>query len=287
MKKSKLICSFVAICCVVAALCSCGSSGNFAKYVTAYNKVSAKGGMEANLTVSLKMDGQTTNCNGNFKVDTSKKKARLYYEMNIGSDKIIQFSDGDYIYTDDGTHKTKFAIDSKPEDSTEKTNGKSENNSQFKTSEFLKDFSGFLEAGKIRELGLMSPLDSSVVSSTKVNGNDYTLTVSKSLVKKLLNVMVTNETGKTNKDTVQIDELKDFSYTATIEKDIVEKVNYKGTVVVNVPAALMTDGKDKTYELEFDITVDFINPGKAVTVSLPSTADFEEPNQKEDKDKKK
>ena len=277
MKTKRIISLIATVCCIAVLLSSCGSSAAFSTYVNAYNKVSAKGGMNANLTVSLNMNGEKVDCTGSFKVDTSSDKTLLFYELNVGEDKITQFSDGEYIYTDDDTHKSKFALESTPEDSEEKKVGKSEADTAFNSSEFLKEFSGFLEAGKIRELGLMSPLDSSVVSKTTVEGNEYTLTVSESLIKRMLNTMVTNETGKNSSETLQIDELKDFTYKATIENDVGEKVEYSGTVVVNVPANLMSSGEATVYNLEFVIVVDFIDPGNAVTVTIPSGDDYQTP----------
>ena len=71
--------------------------------------------------------------------------------------------------------------------------------------------------------------------------------------------------------------MKEFTYKATIENDVVEKVEYSGTVVVNVPANLMSSGEATVYNLEFVIVVDFIDPGNAVTVTIPSGDDYQTP----------
>ncbi len=38
----------------------------------------------------------------------------------------------------------------------------------------------------------------------------------------------------------------------------------------------MSDGADKTYDLDMDINITFVNPGSKVTVELPSTDGFDE-----------
>ncbi|MBR6187271.1 MAG: hypothetical protein IKQ41_13560 [Clostridia bacterium] len=263
----------LAVMCVFI-LSACGSDP-YAEYAAAYNKVTANGGMDADLKAALTMDGKTTNCSGNFKVDT--KSNIMYYEMSTDDQVVTQYSDGSYLYTDQDGHKTKYSLNAKPAQNTaqDKQGKKDESGATFNTSEFLKEFSSFLEAGKIKELGLLSPIDKAAVTKTIKNGDTYTLEIADSLVKKYLNTMSANESGGKDK-AIQIDKLTNFKYSATVSNGIVTKVSYSGNVAVTVPANLMASGEAAAYDLVFSVDVSFNNPGSAVTVTLPSTEGFEE-----------
>jgi hypothetical protein len=107
-------------------------------------------------------------------------------------------------------------------------------------------------------------------------GDTYKLTFSDALVKKYLNTLVKNETGKSADETIQIDELKDFTYEATEKDGMITDIVYKGTLTVDVPGSLLTSGEDTSYPLDLNIKIKFVNPGEAVSIELPSTDDFEE-----------
>lgn len=274
MKKNIFKC-MTAILTTCTVLTACSGSGDYSTYANAYNKVTASGGMEANFQLTLKMDGVTKNSNGNFKLDTSSGKSILYYELDVDGAKITQFSDGDYIYTDADGHKTKFALNSKPTapgDSKEAEH--KDNTGTFDTESFLSEFSSFLEAGKIRELGLLSPIEKNAVNNVSFSDNVYTLTFSDSLVKNYLNIIIANQT-KGAGDNLKIDELKDLTYKATVSGDIVTDVQYTGVMSVHVPGSITADGNDADYSMDMDIRISFVNPGSAVNVTLPSTDGFD------------
>ena len=274
MKKSI---AFVMACALgLASLTACGGGSEYNGYASAYNKVTANGGMEAKFDVDLTMDGEKVESDGNFKLDTSGDSNILYYEMSTEDNDIIQFSDGEYIYTQTGESKSKYKLGSKP---TGGDSGKEEAKSSsgtFNTTAFLNEFSSFLEAGKIKELGLLSPIEKAAVSSIKKEGDTYVLTFSDALVKKYLNTLVQNETGKDADETIQIDELRDFTYKATEKDGMLTGVVYDGILTVNVPGSLLSDGEDKTYDLDMNINITFVNPGQKVSIELPSTDGFEE-----------
>ena len=275
MKKNILKFS-AAILAASAMLTACSSGGDYSGYSSAYNKVTANGGMEAEFELTLKMDGQTTKSNGNFKLDTSSGKNILLYAMEVDGNQIMQFSDGEYIYTDVDGHKTKYALNSKPSgggDSQE--GGHKDGSGTFDTGAFLSEFSSFLEAGKIKELGLLSPIEKNAVTNITLADNVYTLTFSESLVKSYLNILIANESNSASGETLQISELKDLTYKATVSGDIITGVRYTGVLAVHVPGSLMADGNDADYSMDMDINITFVNPGSAVTVELPSTDGFQ------------
>ena len=263
----------------MASLTACGGGNDYNSYAAAFNKVTAKGGMEAEFDVDLEMDGEKQECTGDFKLDTSGDANLLYYEMDTGDNSFIQFSDGEYVYTDAGDKKSKYSItgssttiSAEPEDKVEEK----DSSGTFDTSAFLSEFSSFMEAGKIKELGLLSPIEKAAISSIKKEGDTYKLTFSDALVKKYLNTLVKNETGKSADETIQIDELKDFTYEATEKDGMITDIVYKGTLTVDVPGSLLTSGEDTSYPLDLNIKIKFVNPGEAVSIELPSTDDFEE-----------
>lgn len=284
MKKftSRALGLFSASVMAMTAFTACGGS-DYEQYASAYKKVTASGGMDADFNVTLVMDGVTKNSTGNFKLDTSNGNNVLYYEMNVDGADIIQFSDGEYIYTESDGHKTKYAINSKPSASGDKNevqakDSQASGEGDFNTEEFLKEFSSFLEAGKIKELGLLSPIEKAAITEVKAEGSTdktFTLSFSDSLVKKYLNIMIQNETGKSGGEALTIDELNDFSYTATSKDGIITGTVYSGVLQVKVPASLMASGTEATYNMDFTIDIDFVNPGSAVSVTIPSTDGFD------------
>ena len=104
--------------------------------------------------------------------------------MDIDGNKVIQFSDGEYIYTEADGHKTRYAINTKPSAGGDRNEVEQKDNNSagsFNTEAFLSEFSSFLEAGKIKELGLLSPIEKNAVSGISEDGGVYTLTFSESL----------------------------------------------------------------------------------------------------------
>lgn len=275
----KIFMSTAALALAGTMLTACGGSNDYGTYAAAYNKVTANGGMNAEFLLTLEMDGVETITNGSFMLDTSDGKSILYYEMDIEGNKVIQFSDGAFIYTEADGHKTKYALNTKPTAGGDRNEAQQKDNNAagtFNTEAFLSEFSSFLEAGKIKELGLLSPIEKNAISGISVDGNVYSLTFSDSLVKRYLNIIIANETNNSGGDTLQINELKDFTYNATISDGIVTGTEYSGVLTVDVPGSLMADGNDASYEMDLNIDITFVDPGSAVEVTLPSTEGFEQ-----------
>lgn len=279
MKKKSMVTNAVVLTASLLLLTGCGGTkGSYDEYASAYKKVTANGGMNADFDVSLKMDGTTVAPKGNFKLDTSDGNNILYYEMDVDGAEIVQFSDGKYLYTESDGHKTKYALDSRPSASSDRRESqqKDSDDAVFDTEEFLKEFSSFMEAGKIKELGLLSPIENAAVSDITEENGVYTLSFSDSLVKKYLNIMIENETRSSDGNTLSIDELNGFTYQASVKDGIVTGTQYSGTIKVDVPASLMASGEVESYDLDFTIKVTFTDPGSAVEIELPSTDGYEE-----------
>ena len=262
----------------MTTLTACGGSDVYNDYAAAYNKVTAKGGMEAQFDVTLEMDGEEQNYQGDFKLDTSGSDFKLYYEMDYADGTITEFSDGDYIYLDRNDKKIKYSLSdtSISDDHGSDESSKDSDGATFDTASFLSQFYTFMEAGKIRQLGLLAPIEKAAISKIEKNGDTYKLTFSDALVKKYLNTLVQNETGKNADETIQINELNDFTYEATEKNGMISEIVYSGVLKVDVPGSLLTSGEDATYDLNMNIKTTFVNPGESVSIDLPDTSEYEE-----------
>lgn len=260
-----------ALACVLG-LSACGGSSPYADYAAAYNKVSAGGGIDADITLEATMDGTTETHEGTFRVDNTNNM--LYYEMTSDGEKTTQFSDGEYLYTERGTNKTKYSLSGSQPSATPSKNGDGTQPDQeapeFDTDEFMNEFGSILDAGKIRDLGLLEPLAESVVTNITKDGSTYNIEVADSVVQTFVNAMVREQSGS---DTVEVSNLTNFKYSATESNGVITSVTYSGDVTVKVDGSLMSDGNDAEYSLTFKITINFQNPGEAVVVTLPDDAD--------------
>ena len=267
---------------LIAGLSACGGGGStsdYDAYATAYRRVTAEGGMDVDLSVKLNMNGTDKEASGNFKVDNSGDNTILYLSLDIDGEHTTQFSDGVNMYTDARGQKVRYPLGEKQERVKEKDDPQpTEENAgapTFDTNSFLKEFASFLEAGKIKELGLLEPLNSAAVSKTTREGNDYTLTVSDAITTRYLNTLASNVMAD-EEETVEVKDLKDFTYKATVENDYVTKLNCTGSMTVLIPASISDTGAEASYDLTIDLTASFNNPGQAVTITLPSTDGYVE-----------
>lgn len=284
MKKN--ICKAVAILMAVAmvmGLSACGSGADYDAYAAAYKKVKAEGGMDVDLKATLTMDGTDKEATGNFKVDMSDaEKTILFLTVDMDGDEITQFSDGEYLYTDARGSKTKFKLGEKSQQEGARTKGEddpepTEENAaapEFNSESFLEEFASFLEAGKIQELGLLDPIAKAAVTETTCEGNVYTLKVNNQITEKYLNTLSQSVMADED-ETVEVKDLKDFVYTATVENDFVTGFTCSGSMTVIVPASISSSGEETSYDLTLNISATFNNPGEKVTISLPSTDGYE------------
>ena len=262
-------------------LCACGglSGDAYEEYAIAYGRVRANNGFDADLTADLTMDGEKVEATGNFKVDDSGDSTLLYLTVDVDGETMTQFSDGEYLYTDAKDNKTKYPLGEKPSEESgnemmpeEVQNGELP---EFDTDSFLEEFASFLEAGKINELGLLSAIPKAGVNSTTKDGDTYTLEINEDVLEKYLEELSASVTGSDDGDSVEVSNLKDFTYTATISDDYISDVSYKGTMDVKVPGSLMTDGTEADYSMDFVIKAHFNDPGSKVTIELPDTSEYE------------
>ena len=268
---------------IMLSACSGGGGGgkvsDYDDYAAAYGRVRANSGMDADLTATITMDGETTDATGNFKMDDSGEKTLLYLQMDVDGETMTQFSDGTYLYTDSRGKKTKYPLGEKQTDSAQGgAQGGSEDGSkpEFEVSSFLKEFASFIEAGKIKEMGILSAIPKEGVNNATKDGDTYTLEINDQVLQIYLDQLSSSVTGSGDGDSIKVSDLKDFVYTATVKDDCISDVSYKGKLKVTVPASLMSDGNEKEYDLDFTIAAAFNNPGEKVEIDLPDTDGYSE-----------
>ena len=251
----------------LALLTGCGD--DYESYKSAFSRVTANGGFDADLSSTLKMDGATKNASGNFKVDNSGSATQLLLTVTVDGETITQFSDGQYLYTDARGEKYKYPLGEKTTPEKSDSQGSAPT---YDVNNFLQEFASYLEAGKINELGLLSPLDKSYVTKTTKDGNTYHLTVSNTVLSRVADTLSSSINGTDGGVTVS--DLKNFTYDAVVQNDYVTSITYSGTMTVNIPANISSSGDAESTPLDITITAKFNNPGSKVTIDLPSTEGY-------------
>jgi hypothetical protein len=268
--KLSIILALMLVC--VAALSGCSSS-SYDTYASAYNKLWAKNGVNANISADIEMDGEKTHYDGNFMVDNSSNQ--LYCEITGANGTTTQFFDGEYVYTDQGDKKTKYHIkDSDDENKQSYSQNDSEGSQTFDSSEYLSNLASMFEVSKIKELGLFDPIPEAAVEKITKDGDVYNLELKDSMVESFVNKIASSQSDADN--SIQIDDVDNFKYSATVKDGVVTATHYSGDFKIKVPDSLTNGEGDQEYTINMSIDNTFVNPGEAVSITIPSTDDYEE-----------
>lgn len=257
---------------------ACTPGGDaYTGYSNAYKKMSETGSL--NVLFNLKVDDgtQTMSSTGNMKMNS---KNEVYYEMTINGKSIVQYVQNGQVHTIvDGTEQVSST--SNTDKGTDKANmeggegapNEKTDNTGFNSAKFLEEFSGILEAGKIKEMGVMDPISSKYISkiTSSESGSDtvYTMTFPDEFLRILLNNMV-KEQVQTSGGTLSFDSLKDFQCIAKENSNgYLYSIEYKGYTTVTVPGDYTSSGSSETFDLHIDLVMEMQNPGTAVEVVIP------------------
>lgn len=277
MKKFKKLCAMILVGGCLMSMSACGGSDAYSGYNSAYKKMSETGSL--NVLFSLKVDdgSQSMSSTGNMKMNS---KNEVYYEMTINGKDIMQYVQNGEVHTFvDGqeqvssTSNTNQGADrANPEGGQGEPNEKTDNTG-FNSAKFLEEFSGILEAGKIKEMGVMDPIPKNYISkiTSSQSGSDtvYTMTFPEEFLKTLLNKMV-KEQMQSSGDALSFDTLKDFECIAKENsKGYLYSIEYKGYTTVTVPGDYTNSGSEETFDLHIDLVMEIQNPGTAVDVVIP------------------
>lgn len=261
--------------CLLSSLSACGSSDAYTGYSDAYKKTSSTGSLDVVFNLSVADGSQTVKSSGNMKMNSNNE---VYYEMTINGQDIVQYVQNGEVHTVvNGEEQT--ASTSNTNQGTERPNPDGADNddkvdnSTFNSAKFLEEFSGMLEAGKIKELGVLDPISKNYISdiTSSKSGSDtvYTMTFPEQFLATMLNTMVKEQTSGSG-DTLSFDKLKDFECIAKENGDgYIHAIEYKGYTTVTVPASYTTSGQEETFDLNIDLNMEIQNPGTAVEVVIP------------------
>lgn len=277
MKKFKKLCAMILVGGCLMSMSACGGGDAYSGYNSAYKKMSETGSL--NVLFSLEVDDgtQTMSSTGNMKMNSQNE---VYYEMTINGKDIMQYVQNGEVHTFvDGeeqiasTNNTNQGPErANPEGGQGEPNEKTDSTG-FNSEKFLEEFSSILEAGKIKEMGVMDPISKNYISkiTSSESGSDtiYTMTFPDEFLRVLLNKMV-KEQVQTSGGTLSFDSLKDFECIAKENSSgYLYSIEYKGYTTVTVPGDYTNSGSEESFDLYIDLVMEIQNPGTAVEVVIP------------------
>lgn len=276
MKKFKK-CASLALALTLTLCCSaCGGGDAYSGYSDAYKKTSSVGSLNVVFDLSVGDGSQTMKSSGDMKMNGSD----LSYVMKINGNEVSQYVKDGKVHTFvDGEeqiasigNKDKGPEKADPEGGKDQPNEKTDGNG-FNSEKFLEEFSGMLEAGKIKEMGVLDPIPSNyikeITSSESGGETVYTMTFPDEFLSKFLEAL-TSEQTELSSDKITFDKLKDFSCTAKKNADgYIYFIEYKGSTTATVAGELMASGTKETFDLSIDLQMTIQNPGTAVEVTIP------------------
>lgn len=271
--------SMVAVGMCAAMLLSLGGCGgsDYSDYKSAYQKMSAPGSLDVDLSLELVTSEETVTAEGNMKMN---KEGNMYYEMQVGDTNVIQFTSDGKLYSNINGVKTSYSTSGQSAERPVTDGGTEEKDrgTGFDVGAFMEEFATMLEAGKIKEMGLLDPIPEAGIKSMDVSESggkkEYTLHVSDSIVEKLFNTMIKEQIS--NEDyALSFSDLQDFNCVMYVNgSGILDGMYYSCNTDVTVPAAL-TGGSAETLNMSIRLRVDILNAGSAAEVPQMSTEGYE------------
>ncbi|MCL2034049.1 MAG: hypothetical protein FWG94_04870 [Oscillospiraceae bacterium] len=257
------VCIVLLLVAAAAAVYFIYSSSGYSAYSGAFKKTFNTDSMELNTSVKAVVDGATVSSTGNFKLKGMNTTPQFLNVMTVGGQTVTQFSDGVYIYTDDGQSKNKMEMGATPDPHREKENA------QFSMDSYLSEFSSLLDASKIKELNSLEPVAERYVEKISVSnvsgGKRFEVTLLPAAIDELVGTFISEKLSNELSPEVA---WKSVVYTATVSNGYVSEIAFKLNLDVTPPNETVLR----------DVTVDFIispvNPGRPVAFDLPDTSGF-------------
>jgi len=257
------ICAVVIIAIIIVAAYLLYSAGDYSLYSNAFKKTFNVDSMELNTSVQASIDGSNISSTGNFKLKGMNSTPQFINTMTIGGQTITQFSDGEKVYTDDGTNKNKMQMGENPQPRQEKEN------TGFSYDAYISEFSNLIDASKIKELNSLEPVAEKYVDKISKKdtdaGKQFDITLLPQAVDELVSKFLSENLSSQNSPTVSVNSI---TYSATVSDGYVAKIVFKLDLNVTAP------GETEAKKAIIDFTITPVNPGKAVSFDLPSTDSF-------------
>jgi hypothetical protein len=273
MKSRKLIIAIAAVAAAaVAGLAIFFATSPYSGYSGAFDKTARVNGTEYATEIKMTVDGQTTEATGSFKIRDIATKVNFVNVMSIGGAQVTQFTDGEYIYVDDGQAKSKFKIG-------EKTQQEQKAPGEFSMDSYIQEFSGLLDASRIKDLKIAEKLDRKIIEKiTKKGlpggGAEYSVTLAAQLVDDIFASVVGSESKGGGADPEC--SLRSFSYTAAANSDsYIENIVYRIDMDAAFPDALTGSG-GQTKSIQIELAMKVVNPGAPAEFALPDASGYQE-----------
>lgn len=247
------------------------SSNPYTSYAAAFSNSTKQTSIEYDTALKATMDGTVTTATGNMKIRDIATKVNFVNVMNIDGKTITQFTDGDYIYMDDGSKKTKFKIGEQPD-----TQPGGDDKGNFTIDNYIQEFSILLDASKIKDLKINESLTQNIIQKiTKTSSGSntvYNVTLAPQLVNEIFNTIISEQFADEASPQCA---LKSFSYEATANSSkLIESVTYKVDMDVTFPAKLTGESSDTQKSIQLELTMNYVNPGQPASFDLPDTSGY-------------
>jgi hypothetical protein len=258
--------------CIAAAVVAIGVivylvflNSDYNVYTSAFKKTFNTSSMEFNTSVKATVDSSTVNSTGNFKLKGMNSTPQFINTMTISGNTVTQFSDGSYIYTDDGASKNKIQMGATPQVRNEK------DGAAFTYDDYISEFSSLIDASKIKSIGSMEPIEEKYVEkiTTSRSGNNrrFEVTLLPAAVDEYVSAFVSE--NLTNQSMAPDVTAKKVVYTATTDGS-----GYLTEVSIKLTLDVIAPNDTVTKEVTVDFAIKPVNPGKSVSFNLPSTDGF-------------
>lgn len=261
MKGKKIIIivgAVVVVAAIVVGVLLYGTNA-YTGYARAFDNTTKTGSLEFDTKVSVTMDGKTTTATGNMRLKDITGNVNFINTMTINGQTITQFCDGENIYQDNGVEQTAFAIGDTPQP-TEK--------GEFSMDSLVQEFSGLLDASKLKELQIADKLNQNIIQEIKKSGSTYTVTLAPQLVDDLVASLINATMEESNSPKVAV---KSFNYVANEANGYIDKITYTADLDITLPAVLTGESGDVTKNVLLQVEMAVVNPGAAVDFELPSS----------------
>jgi len=268
MNKKVLIIIIVAVVVIAAAIgvYLIFASSSYSLYSKAFDNTFSADSMELDTSVKAVLDdGTSISSKGNFKLKGMSSTPQFINTMTIGGQTITQFSDGKYVYTDDGSNKNKISLGDEPTPKQQERN-----NTDFSFDAYISEFSGLLDASKIKQLNALEAVAEKYVDKIEAQnvsgGKKFIVTLLPQAVDELVdNFLNENLSDKSMSPTITINAI---TYSATVSSDYVTEVAFKIDMDIKAP------GESTTRRGVVDFVLEPVNPGHTVRFDLPDTAGY-------------
>jgi len=268
MNKKVLIIIIVAVVVIAAAIgvYLIFSGGDYSVYTKAFKNTFDVNSMELNTSVKASVDGGSSiTSTGSFMVKDINGNTQFVNDMNMDGRNILQFSDGEFIYTDDGQNKNKVRLGGDPEPKQQERQGE-----DFSFDAYISEFSSLLDASKIKELNAFEPVAEKFVDkieSSSVNGGKkFIVTLLPAAVDELVDTFLSeNLSDKNMSPTIVINSIV---YSATVVSNYISEISFKIDMDITAP------GESTVKRATVDFVINPVNPGQQVRFDLPDTDEY-------------